>query len=89
MPVAVQGFPLAAGAQHVEDAVGAGAVGNPGPTAAEPMSIHTLRYQRLQHFPEFVGDLETAGGGIGSLVAGPARLGRGGLGSFALVMAPV
>ena len=31
----IQGLPLAAGAQHVEDAVGAGAVGNPG-TAAAP-----------------------------------------------------
>ena len=53
------------------------------------MGVHTLRDQGLQHIPEFVGDLETAGGGIERLVAGPARLGRGGLGSFALLIALV
>ena len=85
----VQGFPLAAGAQHVEDAVGAGAVGNPGTAAAEPMGVHVLGDQWLQRFPEFVGDLETAGGGIGLGAAGPVRFGRGGLGSFVLLIAPV
>ena len=61
----VQHLPLATGAQHVEDAVGAGAVGNSRPAAAEPMGVHVLGDQGFQHFPEFVGDLETAGGGIG------------------------
>ena len=76
----IQGFPLAPGRQHVEHAVGAGAVRNPRTATAEPMSVHTYGDQRLQHLPEFVGLV---------LVAGPARLGRGGLASFALVIAPV
>ena len=37
----------------------------PGPSAVKPMSVHMLGDQGLQHFPEFVGNLETAGGGIG------------------------
>ena len=61
----IQGFPLASGAQHVEDAIGAGAIGNPGPATAEPMGVHMLWDQGLQHFPELVRDLETASGRIG------------------------
>ena len=77
----IQGLPLAAGTQHVEDTIGAGSVGNPGPTAAEPMGVHTFGDQRLQHLPELIGDLETAGGGIGP--HGWARpLGTRGLGIF-------
>ena len=77
-----------ASAQHVEDAIGAGAVRDPGPTAAETMGVHMLGDQRRQHLPELVGDLERAVVGL-VLVAGPARFGRGGLASFALVIAPV
>ena len=61
----VQRFPLAAGTENKEDAIGAGAVGNPGAAVAEPMGVPMLGYQGLQHFPEFVGYLESAGGGIG------------------------
>ena len=32
---------------------------------AEPMGVHTLGDQGRQHFPQLVGDLERAGGGIG------------------------
>ena len=52
------------GAAHNEG-IGAGAVGNPGPAAAEPVGVHMFGNQRFQHFPEFVGNLESAGGGIG------------------------
>jgi len=80
----VQRFPLAAGAQHLEDASGAGAVGNPGSAAAEPMGVHMLGDQRLQHFPELFGDLERAGGGIGlGGRASPLRTAR--LGVFLLI----
>ena len=50
----VQRFPLAAGAQHVEDAVGAGAVGNPGTAAAEPVGVHMLGDQGFQHVSELI-----------------------------------
>ena len=47
----VQGFPLAAGAQHVEDAVGASPVWNPRPAAAQRMGVHSVGKQRGQHLP--------------------------------------
>ena len=53
------------GAQHLEDAVGAGTSGNSGSAAAKPMGVHMLGDQRLQHFPQLARDLEIAGGGIG------------------------
>ena len=38
----------------VEDAVGAGAVRNAGPPAAEAVGVHVLGYQGFRHGPEFV-----------------------------------
>ena len=84
----VQCFPLAAGAQHAEYAVGACAVRNPGLSAAKAVGIHALGNQGAsasQSSPE-IRNPPVAGL---VLAAGPARLGRGGLVSFALVIAPV
>jgi hypothetical protein len=58
----VQSFPLAAGAQHVEDGIGALTLWHPGPATAEAVGIHPYRQQGLQHCPEFVRDAETRGG---------------------------
>ena len=56
---------LSTGSRYVADAVGAGAVRNPGTTAAKTMGVHPFGDQGLQHVPQLVGDLESAGGGIG------------------------
>ena len=69
----VQRFPLATGAQDVEDAVGAGPVRNPGAASAQGMGIHPLGKEWGQRLPQFVGYLEGAGGGVG-------RSGRAGAG---------
>ena len=84
----VQGFPLVAGAQHVADAIGAGTVGNPRPAPAEPMGVHTrgIRGASTSHSSSEIWNAPVVGL---VLVAGPARFGRGGLGSFALIITPV
>ena len=69
----IQGLPLATGAKHVEDAVGAGPVRDPGAASAQGMGIHPLGKEWGQRLPQFVGYLEGAGGGVG-------RRGRAGAG---------
>jgi hypothetical protein len=47
------------------------------------MDVHKLGDQGLQYFPEFVGNLKTAGGGIGLVRwISPFRPGRLGLSRF-------
>ena len=53
----------------------------PGEAAAKPMGVHMLGDQRFQYFPKLVGDLETAGGGIG-LGGWASTLGTGWFGVF-------
>ena len=71
----VQRLPLATGAQHVEDTVGAGPVWNPGPSSAQRVGIHPLGNQWGQHLPQGVGYLKGTSGGVGwpgwACAAGP------------------
>ena len=80
--------PPEADAQPIEDAIGAGAVGNPGPSAAEPMGVHTLGISGSSISQSSWEIWKTPVVGL-VLFAGPARFGRGGLGSCAWVMDPV
>ena len=52
----VQGFPLAAGAQHEQDGVHTDAVGGPGATAPEAVGVLVGRQQFLHALPHGVGD---------------------------------
>src|ERR687891_479410 len=60
----IQGFPLAASAQDVENGISALAVWHPWPSTAKAVSIHPDRQQRLQHGPEFVRDAEPRRGAV-------------------------
>ena len=48
----VQGGPLTAGAQHVEDGVGTLPIGGARLTPAKPMGVPVLREQALQPYPQ-------------------------------------
>jgi len=52
----IQGLPLAAGAQDRADGVGAGAIRDARPPAAEPMPVDVGRQQRPQDGPQVVTD---------------------------------
>jgi len=52
----IQRLPRAAGAEDVEDGVGAGAIADPWPSPAEPMRVDVDRQQRLQDGPQFLTD---------------------------------
>src|SRR5260221_428614 len=52
----VQGLPLAAGAEHVEDRVGTRAIRDTRSPPAKAMRINVNRQQRLQHGPLLIGD---------------------------------
>src|SRR5262249_39806445 len=52
----VQGLPLAAGAQDVEDGVQAIPVRTPGPATAEAVGVLARGYPALQLLPQLVGD---------------------------------
>jgi hypothetical protein len=59
----VQGLPLAAGAQDVEDGVGADAVGGARPAAPEGVGVDVLGDEGLHHIPQFVGEAPVVGNG--------------------------
>ena len=59
-----ESFPLTAGAQNVEDGVGAPAIGDTGAAAAEAVGVEAHRDERLQDGPESVGNTEAGGGWI-------------------------
>ena len=60
----LQGFPLAASAQDVEDGVSAAAVGNAGASSAEAVGVEAHRDEWLQDGPQGIRDAETGGGWI-------------------------
>jgi hypothetical protein len=60
-PGGVQGLPLAAGAQDVEDGVGTDALRGPRPAATEAVGVDMLGEADLQELPEFVGDAPGVG----------------------------
>ena len=65
----IQGLPLAAGAYHREDRVGAGTIRYARPSSATAMGIHVDGYQRIKHRPEFIRDPPSSS----RLVIGRAR----------------
>jgi len=58
----VEGFPLAASAQHVEDRIRTLPVGGAGPASSKAVRIHVNRQQRLQDGPQGVRNPKTGGG---------------------------
>jgi hypothetical protein len=60
----VQGLPLAARAQDVEDRVGAGTIGHPWTASAKPMPIDVLRQQGVEHRPQLIRNAESSGGTV-------------------------
>ena len=60
----VQGLPLAARAQDVEDRISTAAIGDARSSSAEAMGIDVDRQERLEHRPEGIGDAKTGGGPI-------------------------
>jgi hypothetical protein len=60
----IERFPLAAGAQDIEDGVGAAAVGYSRAATAEAVEVQPDRDERFQHCPERIGDAEGGGGAI-------------------------
>ena len=86
----VQRLPLAASAQHVEDAIGQVRSGTRGAAAAETMGVQRacwgINGASTSQSSSEIWNAPVVGL---VLVAGPARFGRGGLASFALVIAPV
>lgn len=57
----IQGLPLAARAQHVEDRVRAGPVRPAGATAAKTVRVRMRRQQGFQHRPESIQDPKPRG----------------------------
>ena len=60
----VQGLPLAARAQHIEDGIGADAIGHARSSAAKAMGIDVDGQERLEHGPEIIRDAKPGGGAI-------------------------
>jgi hypothetical protein len=60
----VQGLPLAAGAQDVEDGLGAGPIGHPWTASAKAMPIDMLRQQGFEHRPQLIRNAESSGGAV-------------------------
>jgi hypothetical protein len=60
----VQGLPLAAGAEDVENGVSAAAVGNARSPTAEAVRVEANGNKRLKDGPEGIRDAEAAGGWI-------------------------
>ncbi len=60
----VQGLPLTAGSQHVEDRVGTVSIRHARPSSPKAMAIHVDGEQRLQLRPQFIGDAEPRRGAI-------------------------
>ncbi len=60
----VQGLPLAAGAQHVEDRISTGAIGDARASSAEAMLVDMDRQEGLEHRPEGIGDAKAGGGSV-------------------------
>ena len=84
----VQRLPLAARAQHVEDTVGTGTVGNPGrpPPNRWVFTRLGIRGSRTSHSSSAIWKEPVVGL---AAVDGPTRFGRPGLESFAFVIAQV
>jgi len=67
--------PLAAGAQHEKDGVGAQAVRHAGPSAPKAVGVFMLRQERFHQGPQLVADPEAPAGTRNALGPGPgARL---------------
>ena len=57
----IEGLPLAAGAEDIEDGVGTDPIRSTGPSAAEAVRIHMLGQEDLQHLPQLIGDAPVVG----------------------------
>ncbi len=60
----LQGFPLTASAQDVEDSVGAASVGDAGPASTKAMGVEANGNERLKDGPQRIRDAEAGGGWI-------------------------
>src|SRR5947209_13668345 len=60
----IQGLPLAASSQDVENGIRTVAIRYPWASSPKAMRIHMHRQQRLQLCPQFIGDAKAGGGTI-------------------------
>src|SRR5512134_732279 len=60
----VQGLPLTAGSQYVEDGVGTAAIRHTRTTAAKAMAVHPFGQQGFQHRPQVIRDTESGCGAV-------------------------
>ena len=57
----IQGLPLATGAQHVENGIGALSIWPPGATSTQRVSVPVLGKKGLEHLPQFIGNTKAGG----------------------------
>lgn len=60
----IEGLPLAAGAEDVEDGIGTDAVGGAWFATAEGVGVHMFGDAEFHQLPEFIGDAPVVGNGV-------------------------
>lgn len=60
----IQRLPLAAGSQHIEDRIRAGAIRHAWSSASKPMGIHMDWQQRFKNRPQLIGDSKSGRGRV-------------------------